>query len=150
MAYNKELLQNDLSMVTKELIQQAIFLCYKDGITSRAPLGYSGDTIVLHGETDGRRSSQVSIRNYCGDAELLIIDKHGNFLFYGRFAITIGADIVVEQYWNIFNLLKKYINSCTGSAPDFTKVIDNPNVEYTDGFQMLRDYLLATHQRRMN
>lgn len=95
---NKTLLKKDIDEITIQTFRDAVFLCYKVGITSIAPLGCSGDTILLHGDEENGRESVVSIRNYSGDAELLITDKQGKFLFYGIFSIDLNIDFVVNQY----------------------------------------------------
>ena len=105
---NYSMVKENLYEITKETFKEAIFLAYKGGITSLAPLGFSGDTIVIHGSKSEKTSrvSQVSVRNYSGDAELLITDKEGHFLFYGRYRVDLGLDFLVEQYWSIFNNVK--------------------------------------------
>jgi hypothetical protein len=141
--YNYELKKTDLNEITKKLFKEAVFLCYRDGITSIAPLGFSGDTILLFEcEKDGRKSS-VSIRNYCNSAELLIKDSKGNFLFYGRFLIDLGIDLVTDQYWNIFLLVKNEIESETKEISDFKNVKVSESCELTVGFEMLSAYQKA-------
>lgn len=109
MAYNKQLLQPSLDGISKQLFADAISLCFRDGITSRALLGFSGDTILLHGSEEGGRKSVVSIRNYCDSPELLITDSAGNFLFYGRYHVKYGHARIAAMYWGIFNMVKDEI-----------------------------------------
>lgn len=136
---NKEIEKEDISEITKETFKEAIYLAYRDGITSKAPLGFSGDTIIIHGDKNETTSrvSQVSVRNYCGDAELLITDQVGNFLFYGRFRIDLGVEYVVEQYWNIFNLVKDSIKDIVIRKSSFKNIQIPDNCPITEGFKIL-------------
>lgn len=112
MAYNLQINKKRLSEIKFDTFREAIYLCYKKGMTSSAPLGWSGDSILIFGSAGNEgRKSVVSVRNYCGDAELLITDTKGHFLFYGRFNVNLGLDFVVEQYWTIFNLVKHNIET---------------------------------------
>ena len=111
MGYNKILIKNSLDKITRPLFKKAIFECYRKGITSTAPLGWSGDNILLYGNEEGHRVSVISIRNYCGSAELLITDKKGHFLFYGRYDVNLGLEFIAEQYYQIFRLVKHKIEA---------------------------------------
>lgn len=139
---NYKYAKSSLSEITKETFKEAIFLCYKDGITSLAPLGFSGDTIILHGSksADVSRISQVSIRNYSGDAELLITDRKGHFLFYGRFSVDLGLDLLADQYWLIYNTVKDKICSVVERTSQFKDMEIPENVDRTIGFEMLYAY----------
>lgn len=139
MATNKELLQTDLSLVTKDLMKQAFWLALRDGVTIVAPLGFSGDTIMLFGDEynqdRGHRQSSVSFRMYCENVEMLITDIKGNFLFYGRYRKEIGVEVVLEEYWRMFNLVKPFI---LRELPSVEKRLNiNPKVTYTEGWIML-------------
>lgn len=142
MSYNKELHKKNISEITEELFKEAIFLCYKGGITSRAPLGFSGDDILLLGKAEGGRKGLVSIRNYCGDAEMLITDMDGKFLFYGRYDIDLGVDFVVSQYWQMFNLIKDKINTVVEQKSKFKNLSEAEHCTYSEGFNLLRSYQL--------
>ena len=126
---NTELKVNSLDEITPELFRDAILLAYSIGTTSIAPLGSSGDTIILFEQKpteerrNGSRCSQISIRKYCGDAELLITDYKGNFLFYGRYHINCGFNFVIGQYWQIFNNVKEAILTTIEDREDVTKTI---------------------------
>jgi hypothetical protein len=143
MAYNRDLLKQGLSEIKKENFKQAIYYCYKDGITTLAPLGFSGDNILLFGEEQGGRKSVVSIRNYSGNAELLITDKKGNFLFYGRYDVNIGVDFIADQYWKIFLMVYDFIESEIEKVSEFANVKLNANCESSEGFKMLSAYQKA-------
>lgn len=136
------MVKQSLSEITKDAFKESIFLAYKGGVTSLAPLGFSGDTIIIHGTKTEKvsRVSQVSVRNYSGDAELLITDKVGHFLFHGRFRVDLGLDFVAEQYWQIFNKVKGDILNVVERTSEF-KDIEIPNdVEKTIGFDMLLNF----------
>lgn len=139
---NESLRKDDLQQITKKLFKEALFLCYKDGITSIAPLGFSGDTIILHGSKNlsTSRVSQVSIRNYSNDAELLITDAKGNFLFYGRFDINLGVEFVINQYWAIFNKVKDKIGIVLPDLSNFKNIKFHENCSHSIGFDMLKAY----------
>lgn len=138
MSYNKQILKTSLDQITKETFKEAVFLCYKDGITSKAPLGWSGDSIVLFGTEEDGRKSLVSIRNYCGNAELLITDMDGYFLFYGRFSIDLGIEFVVDQYWQIFNLVKDKIETIV-ERKGFDYLVKYDNGKTNDFMQFLKE-----------
>lgn len=111
MGYNKSLIKNSLKKITRPLFQKAIFECYRGGIASKALLGWSGDNIVLYGTEERGRVSLISIRNYCGSAELLITDRKGRFLFYGRYDVNLGLRFIAEQYYQIFRQVKDKIET---------------------------------------
>jgi len=138
--YNKELHKTELSEITKELFKEAVFLSYKDGITSLAPFGFSGDDILLFGSEKDGRKSVVSVRNYSGSTELLITDLKGRFLFYGRYLIDLGIDFVTDQYWNIFQLLKNKIEIEVEKISDFKDVELSKDCKLTIGFEILSAY----------
>jgi len=98
-----------LELITKDDFYQAFREAYNGGLKNHAPLGSSGDTIILHDlkddpdyEGNASRPAQVSLRRYNGDVELLITDIKGNFLFYGRYRISIDPMFIAEKYWEIF------------------------------------------------
>lgn len=138
MSYNYDIKKKKLSEITRATFKEAIELAYKEGITSVAPLGCSGDTIIIHqgeGNNTTSRQSQVSIRNYGGDAELLITDMDGNFLFYGRFRIDHGKTFVINQYWRIFNLVKDKIETIVKREK---KLVIADHATKTIGFEILK------------
>lgn len=104
-----------IKQLRKKDFKDAIDIALNGGHTSVAPLGMSGDTILLHnlGEKKSNgcyeRVQQVSIRLYCGDPELLITNNKGSFLFYGRYDIRMGRDFILKEYYRIFKLLRKQI-----------------------------------------
>lgn len=138
MAYDKTLLKNKLSEISKNTFKEAIFLSYKNGCTSSAPLGWSGDNIVLFGTEENGRRSLVSIRNYCGDAELLITDVKGNFLFYGRFDVNLGLEFLADQYYRIFRKVKKEIQGDLPNISKFSNIEIKADTTYLQRFNLLK------------
>ncbi|HOZ91032.1 MAG TPA: hypothetical protein PLJ18_11825 [Niabella sp.] len=138
-----------LSEITKETFKEAIFLAYKDGVTSVAPLGFSGNTIILHGSSNEKTSrvSQVSVRNYSGDAELLITDIKGSFLFYGRFRVDLGIDFVAHQYWIIFKKVRKYILKEVPRISEFKDIEIPHNCNRSSGFDILHHAQLNYYKK---
>lgn len=135
--------KQSLTEINLKTFKEAIFVAYKGGITSVAPLGFSGDTIVLYekkNEAISGRQSQVSIRNYCNDAELLITDAKGNFLFYGRFDINFGVNFLARQYFSIFKKVLHEIDGIMQDVSNFKSLSIPENCSRTIGFDMLRAY----------
>jgi hypothetical protein len=118
---NNEMQLQSLDDITQATFEQAVYLAFYRGTTHEALLGSSGDTIILYAAaaTGVTRCSQVSVRKYNSDAELLITDTEGQFLFYGRFSIALGARFVVEQYWQIFQLLRPKIDTSVPMRNDY-------------------------------
>lgn len=142
---NIDLKVNNLNEVTKDLFEKGIKLAMGMGITQVAPLGFSGDDVILFGtsgvEVEGegwKRRSLIQIRNYCSTPELLITDKEGRFLFYGRFDVN-DYDFILDQFWNIFVLLKEKIESHEEKLKK--ENIDWQKVGYSEGFKMINLYL---------
>lgn len=140
MSYNRSIMKNTLDEINIDSFKEAIFLCYKDGITSVAPLGISGDTILLHATNGESRRSEVSIRNYCGDAELLITDAKGNFIFYGRFHCSVGVESLAFEYFRIFTKVKDRIIGELPNRPNFSNCNISESATISQGFEMLQAY----------
>jgi len=109
MAYNTEIIKNSLEDITRDDFRDALGLAFRDGITSHAPLGYSGDDVVLHGTAKGGRSRLITVRNHSGMAELLITNAVGNFLYLGKFDIDFGDEFISNQFWLTYRLVKDKI-----------------------------------------
>lgn len=137
MGYNTTIVVDDLKKIKKKNFKEAIYLAYKGGITSVAPLGFSGDTVMIHG--NGRKQ-QVSIRNYGNDAELLITNKNGNFLFYGRYHINLGVDRIATLYFNIFKNVLPLMDTEDINRPDFANLSIPSSCHHTIGFDMMLAY----------
>jgi hypothetical protein len=132
--------KESLNEITLQTIKEGIFEAYKPGITSIAPLGQSGPTIILYEEKkigESGRVSQVSLRNYCGDVELLITNKNGGFLFYGRYDCRMGLEFIAQEYFRIFENCKALIKMESKSRPNFSNVEISENASKTIGFQMM-------------
>ncbi|MBF03209.1 MAG: hypothetical protein CMP76_07930 [Flavobacterium sp.] len=102
---NYSLKVKSLKDITPALIKKAIQLTKGIGTISKAPLGSSGQTILLFSKTGSpeiTRSSQISVRLYNHDVELLITNKDGYFLFYGRYDYQLGIDFIATEYFRIF------------------------------------------------
>lgn len=108
---NTEFKVNELSEITEDLFKKVIGTTYLSDHNSFAPLGCSGDTFIIH-QLDEQKSrpSQVSFRKYCGDVELLITNRNGAFLFYGRYDTSLfGLERLAEEYFKVFNNVKHLI-----------------------------------------
>jgi hypothetical protein len=127
--------KSSLDEITLNDFQEAVFKCFSGGITSIAPLGYSGEDVYLFGTS---RRSEVSIRMHSGDAKMLITDTEGAFIFYGGFDIDFGVEFVSEQYWQIFNKVKDKIQTKMPKLPQFKDLKVNKDMTYTEGFEMMK------------
>lgn len=134
---NKELHQESIDNVNLSLIEKAIFVAYREGVTSVAPLGYGGETILLYGKNEPKRVSQISIRNHSGDAKLLITDSKGSFIFYGGFDIDLGVDFVANAYMGIINSVKDKIDTDMPNI-EFCGLKEAENCRHSEGFEMMR------------
>lgn len=110
MSYNQEITKNNLDDITRDSFMDALVLAFRDGITSEAPLGYSGDDIVLHGLTRPRKSL-ITVRNHTGMAELLITTAHGDFITLTKFNMKFGEEFISNQFYLIFKLVKDKVLS---------------------------------------
>lgn len=133
--------KTNLDDITLDTFKEGIFEAYKGGITSIAPLGRSGETIILYDDKqvgDNGRVSQVSLRNYCGDCELLITDKKGSFLFYGRYDCRQGLDFVAKEYFRMFKKVKKNILKTLGRRLPYQNLEISPDATRTMGFELMK------------
>lgn len=125
MAYNNEMIQTNLDEINLKVIKKAILLSYRDGITQKAPLGSSGDDIILFGQAFPNRVSLVSIRSYNNSPQMLITDKNGRFIFYGTYHIGLGIDFIVKQFMQVFKLVKFDIQSELPGASTASKQLES-------------------------
>lgn len=123
--------KDKISEINQDLFRESILKCYEDGITAIAPLGRCGETVVLFGSEGNGRCSLVSVRNYCGDPELLITDKKGRFLFYGRFHISMGLDFVAARYYQIFCMVEEFIEDEIPDRPSIANMSINERASDT-------------------
>ena len=75
-------------------------------ITSKAPLGYSTNSILLHGEN---RKSEVSIRNHSGMFSMLITTQDGRFLFNGGASMKLTVETAAYILYMAFIMVKDQI-----------------------------------------
>ncbi len=148
MAYNYAFIKEDLGSITLEDFKTVMAVCLKNGINHVAPLGCSGDDFNLYGRffpssemVDGKwkRESCVSVRNYCGTPELLISDKSGTTLYYGRFYHMEFEDMA-KEYFRIFSMLKDKIDYEHDFKRLDTKILDDAIVD-DDAFALLARYV---------
>jgi len=85
--------------VQEEKFKTAIQTVIREGFNSHASLGSSGRTILLYGEEE--RCSSISIRLHSSGVELLVCNKTGNFLFYGKFHPKLGSDFIAKMFKKI-------------------------------------------------
>lgn len=102
---NYDLKKFNLCEIKQQHFREAMFLAYACGVTSKAPMGYSGDEIVLFGLSRPSRVSLVSVRNHSGSPQLLITDRVGNFIFLGSFHLNMGIDYISRQFWLTFKMV---------------------------------------------
>ena len=152
MAENYALVKEDINDITLEDFKSAMAICINKGVNHIAPLGCSGDTYYLHGKfipssesKDGywKRQSVVTVRNYCGSPELLISDKAGHTLYYGKY-YHMEFDEMANEYYRVFNLLKHKINK-SGKCFNKLKVkfADDAVVD-TKAIELLNNYYSET------
>ena len=119
MSYNYAFVKEDINEITLEDFKTVMAVCLKAGANHIAPLGCSGDNLCLHGrflecdETDDgnwKRVSIVSIRNYCGSPELLISDKAGHTLYYGKY-YHMDFKEMANEYFRVFTMLKDKVDT---------------------------------------
>ena len=58
-------------------------------------------------------------------------------MFHGRYRIDLGLDFIVEQYWLIFNSVKRSILKVINRTSEFKEVQLSENVDPTAGFDVL-------------
>lgn len=96
---NSNFKQNEVSDISEELIQDVIKLAKENGHKTHAPLGCSGDTFILYGES---RRREISLRLHSGDVKLLVTDNVGGFLFYGGFNLYLfPIKFIAKEYYRV-------------------------------------------------
>lgn len=131
-------MNNRLNEITIDTFREKIYQAFTGDITSIAPMGMSGETIVLSGVDGTCRISLVSLRKHWNDVQLLITNKEGSFLFCGVYDIRLGIEVVAQKYFDIFNTVKPYILEEFGEF-ELPKISDN--VTYSEGFYILNSVL---------
>lgn len=131
MAYNYDHIKPDLDEITPEFILSMFDHVYMAGINSVKPLGMSGDTFMIYGSP---RVSSISLRNYCGDVELLICDSKGGFIFYGRFHIMVGPELVANMYYQIIQKSRPFLEGVLERPKSLS--IPNPDAKISPLFDL--------------
>lgn len=120
------------NQVTTLELKSAIEKTVGTGFTSKAPLGSSGQTVLLYG-AKGRRSS-ISIRLHSSGVELLITNSCGDFLFYGKYHEKLGSDFISKRFKEVIDGIgyelihsgsvkpRNYIKSTIGSIKKIFKI----------------------------
>lgn len=85
--------------VQEEKFKTAIQRVVGEGFTSFAKYGASGETILLYGKEE--RRSSISVRLHSAGVELLVCNKVGAFLFYGKFYKELGSDFIAKMFKQI-------------------------------------------------
>lgn len=148
MSENYALLKENINEIALEDFKSAMAICISKGVNHIAPLGCSGDTYYLHGKfipssetKDGywKRQSVVTIRNYCGSPELLISDKAGHTLYYGKY-YHMEFDDMAEEYFRVFNMLKHKIDKCGRGFKELEIKFADDAVVDTKAIELLKKY----------
>jgi hypothetical protein len=129
---------NELDKITKKNFRAGIIHCIKGGLTSHAMLGSSGETYIMNGSksSDVSRISQVSLRLYNKDVELLLTDTKGDFLFCGRYHLSHGIDFLTNEYYRIFKANLEWIKTV---APN------RNSVDLTDYTKFKKAFIVIPH-----
>lgn len=101
----------DIDTLDESVFFNAIKDAIDGGVTSAAPLGYSGQDFLLHGKSFRGRESVVSIRMHSGTIELLVTDIRGRFLVYNRLNIDLPIGYIAKEHYRSFNLVKHIIKT---------------------------------------
>lgn len=138
--------KDNIEVITKEYLKEVIAYIMLAPITNLAPLGFSGKNYYLYGRfiehtesEDGNwhRNSIISLRNYCNRPELLITDKNGRFLFYGKYDVN-DYEFIVDRFYETIQLLKNKIDTIE-KRKEMPKVnFDKANLSV--GWDMLKAY----------
>jgi hypothetical protein len=139
-----------------------------DEITNIAPLGFSGDDFIIfenknkplrkefiseeeyknlketgYSGKEGYdkpvcRSSQLSMRKYGDECELLITDYEGNFLTYSKLNFVFSDEYIGKTFYKIFKDLKQYMGV---TIKKIDEDINWKEVKFSEGFDILNCYL---------
>lgn len=96
---NTKFLRQSLDEISIEFIKEVIEFSYSAGHKHHAPLGCSGDDLLLYGQS---RRKEISLRLHSGYVKLLVTDNCGSFLFYGGFDTSLlPVSFIANQYYEI-------------------------------------------------
>lgn len=138
--------KDNIEAITKEFLKEVIAYIMLAPITNIAPLGFSGEDYYLYGRfikhtesEDGHwhRESIISLRNYCNNPELLITDKEGRFLFYGRYDVN-DYEFIADRFYETIQLLKNKIDTIEKIKEIPKANFDKANLSV--GWDMLKAY----------
>jgi hypothetical protein len=87
--------------VKESQLVEAIETVINEGFNSHAMLGSSGRTILLYGEKE--RVSSISVRLHSSGVEMLICNRVGSFLFYGKFHPKLGSNFIAGMFLSIIS-----------------------------------------------
>lgn len=108
MAKNETLKKTNKFDISISDFEKAISLALRIGITSNAPLGCSGDDIIIYNESGTvSRCNQISVRQHNNMMELLITSKEGSFLFYGKYSNSFNITYIACKFYEIYNDIVK-------------------------------------------
>jgi hypothetical protein len=111
---NNNFIQNKVSDISEELIQDVIKIAKGEGHKSHAPLGCSGDTFILYGES---RRREISLRLHSGDVKMLITDNAGGFLFYGGYDLSLlPIKFIAKEYRRIIQNVEYLLDNTSTSS----------------------------------
>lgn len=139
--------KDNLDDITKEYMSMVAKVAMNTGISTIAPLGFSGDSFYLYGRfidnkesDDGKwhRESVVSFRNYCDTLEMLITDKSGKFLIYTK-KDGLAFDELIDSFYFDFCSVKSLIDG--NVKPTFEKTEINNDAQLSMGFEILKKYI---------
>ncbi len=106
--------QEALNSISIKSFVDAIRSVDQGGLTSHAPLGASGDTVVIYSCFDEKtsrvsRDRQLSVRLYNHSFQMLLTDENGSFIFHGAFDKKLGVNYAAEKFFEIFEDQKIYL-----------------------------------------
>ena len=101
---------SSLDEITYQTFKEAVTKLLTAPITSRAPLGYSSDTILLFGDDGNERRNGVSVRNHSGNISMLICNRDGRFIFHGGFSIHLPSLFTARELYKTFRKVRQHLN----------------------------------------
>lgn len=101
--------------ITIDVIKQAVEKVTNRGLYNHALLGSAGDRIIIYSEQENNthsRPSQISIRLHSSGVELLVTNRNGDFLFYGKFHPNLGSDFIATRFKETLNHIGEGLILC--------------------------------------
>ena len=113
---NTEFKKQNLSEITLEVFKEALQACLDAGLTNHAPLGSSGEHLQLYSRYNPSKSPigvsrdrELSIRLHNGTLELLLTDRYGRFMFYGKYSKILGIEFIAKEFYRVFKELERFL-----------------------------------------